>query len=316
MCFISKPKSSRRERTVAVDWHDCAWSPAITVQAPSPERGDLTKPLPALPSILHTARCHPADLKIMKTILPSARRHRAGFTLVELLVVIAIIGILAALLLPVMATVIRKAKMAKAKTEAQAIATAVESYDSQYGRFPVSTNAQNAVNKYNLDNIASDDFTFGGTFNGVQVQNPAAYNYQPSDNSEVIAILTDVQNYPGSGNPTVNNNHVKNPKQTIFLNAHMSGDTNSSGVGTDLIYRDPWGNPYVISLDLNYDEVTEDAFYEQSAVSGGAGGLAKQADGNYAFHGKVMVWSAGPDGKISKTSTANLNENKDNVTSW
>jgi hypothetical protein len=41
----------------------------------------------------------------------------------------------------------------------------------------------------------------------------------------------------------------------------MSGDTNSPGVGTDLVYRDPWGNPYIITMDLNYDEMCKDAFY-------------------------------------------------------
>jgi hypothetical protein len=106
----------------------------------------------------------------------------------------------------------------------------------------------------------------------------------------------------------------------------MSGDTSSSGVGTDLIYRDPWGNPYVISMDLNYDEQTKDAFYSLNKVSGfnqtssnpGVNGLINP-DGtadNFQYHGQVMVWSAGPDGKIDKTVAGNLGVNKDNVASW
>jgi prepilin-type N-terminal cleavage/methylation domain-containing protein len=308
MCFTPKPNSVRRERTLAVDWHDCAWSPPITVQMPSPERGDVTKRLPALPSILHTARCHPADLKIMKTILPSTRRHRAGFTLVELLVVIAIIGILAAMLLPVMASVIKKAKMAKAKTEAQAIATAVEAYDSQYGRLPASRAAQNAANN------VTNDFTYGTTgAANATFSLPTSYAIN-ANNSDMVAILMNITTYPGTSNPTVNTNSQSNPKQTGFLNAHMSGDTSSSGVGTDLVYRDPWGNPYIISMDLNYDEVTEDAFY--SGTPGSVGGLTKQSDNNYAFHGKVMVWSAGPDGKVNSGVAGNVGDNKDNVLTW
>jgi hypothetical protein len=77
-------------------------------------------------------------------------------------------------------------------------------------------------------------------------------------------------------------------------------------------------------MDLNYDEQCEDALYELPAVSGGGlNGLILQPDGNYACHGKVMVWSAGPDGKIDSTTVppsgggnANYGVNRDNVLSW
>jgi hypothetical protein len=36
----------------------------------------------------------------------------------------------------------------------------------------------------------------------------------------------------------------------------------------------------------------------------------------YGYRGKVMVWSAGPDGKIDSSSLANQGVNKDNVLSW
>jgi hypothetical protein len=102
------------------------------------------------------------------------------------------------------------------------------------------------------------------------------------------------------------------------------GDANNTNgvVGPDLVYRDPWGNPYVISMDLNYDEQCKDAFYCLDKVShGGLNGLVNPdgpsaTTGNWQYHGKVMVWSAGPDGKIDPNSAATIGANKDNILSW
>ena len=131
----------------------------------------------------------------------------------------------------------------------------------------------------------------------------------------------DLTNFPGTSTPTVNPNHARNPQQHIFLNARLTGDTSSPGVGSDLVYRDPWGNPYIITMDLNYNEMCVDAVYGKDAVSaGGLNGLVQDpgatAPDNWAYRGKVMVWSSGPDGKINNNTPANQGENKDNVLSW
>ena len=61
----------------------------------------------------------------------------------------------------------------------------------------------------------------------------------------------DITNYPDGSGATANVSYQKNPQQTIFLNAKMVADTNTwPGVGPDLVYRDPWGNPYVITHGL------------------------------------------------------------------
>ncbi len=270
----------------------------------------------------------------------SHRRFRAGFTLVELLTVIAIIAILAAMLLPVLAAAKTHALKIKAGLQERDIVTAITAYNSDYGRFPVSPAVQNQANANAATPGKNPDFTYGGSFQtgagatlvGTVLPSVGA----PITNDEVMAILLDITNYPGAG-PTANANFQKNPRQIAYLNAKVV-DTNNTmnGVGQDLVYRDPWGNPYVITMDLNYDELCNDTYYGTAAVSQsgankttGFNGLVNNIDANgsgshFQYHGKVMVWSAGPDGKIMPPSTipsptggdANQGFNKDNIVSW
>jgi len=282
---------------------------------------------------------HSHDLR--RTLFWSARRA-GGFTLIELLVVISIIGILAAMLLPALAATKRKAQMTMARSQMSQIVTAVAGYEATYGRMPVSSAALSAAA------AANEDFTYGTTGlyppktagksfiadpNGAAIAiqsvdgSGSPLNYQ-TNNSEVMAILMDKETFPGGGY-TVNAGHVKNPQKNGFLNANLVGDNFSPGVGTDLVYRDPWGNPYIISFDLNNDDKTLDGFYRNSAVSeqsptsnaGWTGLILTQPTGAstrnyYAFNGHVTIWSAGPDKRVDKNSRPNLGANKDNVLSW
>ena len=252
--------------------------------------------------------------------LETCATRATGFTLIELLVVIAIIAILAAMLMPVLSAAMRHARTTKAKLEVNQIVNAVEQYDSTYSRMPVSTYVQQ---------YGSNCVTYGGLYSSTATSPNNAFpaaswssvqggystpvGLYMTNNSDVMAILFDMTNYPNSTTWTINTNYQKNPMQKQFMNGNFVGDTVSPGVGTDLNYRDPWGNPYIITMDLNEDSKCEDPFYapatmsSSTGVGGGTGinGLNYQSsDQNYAFHGNVMVWSMGPNGPFNQSPSS------------
>lgn len=291
----------------------------------------------------------------MKVSRPQPNAPRRGFTLIELLVVIAIIGILAGMLLPALGMAKTKARVAQAQTDIQNLAGAISQFNADNGRFPIAKSARQFLKAVDENSNAGDpDFTFGtvnadgspvrdntGNPVGVNVINPAPI--PNASNREIVAALRGIN--PDWGASAWNRNNALNPERKNYLNVKdkprkVNGvDTGEpGGVGSDGVYRDPWGMPYIISVDANFDNRTRDAFYRnESVASSGAGanrgliGLSKfpgpnsttgaTSPNSFEANASVMVWSFGPDKKADPTVPATLAGGKktvnfDNVTSW
>ncbi|MCD6050406.1 MAG: hypothetical protein K0Q55_1809 [Verrucomicrobia bacterium] len=234
-----------------------------------------------------------------------------GMTLVELLVVIAVVAVLLGLLLPVIGRPGHPSKILIVRRDLGEIENGIIAYRSTYSALPVTTK---------IRQFGKSDFTFGTAglrFDSTaMVTNPEA-GYQ-AHNAELIAILM------ARKDNVFNPEHVHNPQRKQFLNAKIASVDGKWGVGrNDGVYRDPWGMPYIISLDLNDGGHTQDAFYSLAKVSqmgtnglNGLRSLSGSGANDYAYRGPVMIWSFGPDRKADPNLRADEGVNADNILSW
>jgi prepilin-type N-terminal cleavage/methylation domain-containing protein len=137
-----------------------------------------------------------------------------GFTLVELLVVITIIALLAGLLLPVIIGAIKKAEIAKAKSEVAAIATAVDQYQVEYGKYPGQSSSSAQDHPYSgdyqnlINTLRGNDLKIGG---------------------------------------------YTNPRGMVFLSVEDTNKAMTASAALNFVMYDPWGNRYGVIADWNYD---------------------------------------------------------------
>ena len=245
---------------------------------------------------------------------------RCGFTLIELLVVFAIISLLAAMILAAISAGKTRTKIAMTRTQLGRIDLALTGYQSLYGQLPVSSQAKTAA----IANGGS--FTYGGTYQDA-AGNPLLIGTPgyAANNSEVMSVLLDVESFAGT--PTINVGHIKNQKGEKFLRDVLVSARDPGGVGDDGVFRDYFGSPYVISLNLDEGGRCADALYRRQSVSQTTVGSATGFDGlmnatanpnsdSFSSAGRFMIWSVGPDKKADPGTKANAGVNKDNIIGW
>ncbi|OGV36812.1 MAG: hypothetical protein A2020_03280 [Lentisphaerae bacterium GWF2_45_14] len=211
------------------------------------------------------------------------RIQKRKFTIIELLVVIAIIAVLMGMLLPAVTAVRQNARKTRAKSELNAIVTAIKQYEATYGYFPMDTSYDNGEAKYrelfeiltgydgpDVGTVPNGTTTFGNTRNVRFLDVPSSYGTNTAAVSGV----------PAAGTYT-------NP-------ASAAGD-----------YYDPWGSRYMIFVDANYDGV----FNKANDYAGSANVLVEGKNGS------VFAYSLGADQKHHITTESDTN-NKDNIYSW
>ena len=177
------------------------------------------------------------------------RRLTSAFTLIEMIVVMLIIATLAALLMGAATSAFDRARRTQAKNDVIQIATAVNAFYTEYGRYPVNVPPGNTRDAF---------FGTGAV--------PAGSNSY-TNNDVLLDVLRNNTDPSGPNLATVN---LLNPRQIPFLSPGGAKNTvpPRGGIATDRRYYDPWGSQYAVLIDTNYDNTLTNPYSDTDGSAG------------------------------------------------
>lgn len=223
--------------------------------------------------------------------------HERAFTLIELLVVIAIIAILIGMLFPAFQAVQNQARRTQAKNDLTQIVTAVNSFYTEYGRYPTTATADVTYGStsINVSTAGAAGFTNDALFNELQACTAAGPSCSAASalNTRLIVYISPA--------------YVKNPSQPKN-GIGITGTSNPTPVGQ---FWDPWGIPYAVRIDADYNNSVANPYGAQTTGGAGADPIVSG----------VIAWSLGSDQKLG-TNGDNVYKNpttgagSDDVISW
>jgi prepilin-type N-terminal cleavage/methylation domain-containing protein len=124
----------------------------------------------------------------MKTTTTHFRRNASAFTLIELLVVIAVIGLLAAMIVPLGASIMAKAKLNRVKVEKQNLETIIQNYHDKKNFYPPD-NPNNPAQPPLFYELIGTIYTPGATPPGTATFKPVVGDATPIPAATVLAMF-------------------------------------------------------------------------------------------------------------------------------
>lgn len=234
----------------------------------------------------------------MNRLKPSTQRKR-GFSILELLIAVIIIGILAAILIPIIASRSQSARIASANSDIERLGGALEQMaidTGYYGRLHLLNDisgATNALLKSNPDGTIYDNtanlLTGGNYFDNI------------SNNLFIESTGTNIGDFVNAGSNVLLIDKLINNETEFNWNGpyiNWQKDTNSyASWGTaapDGLPDDPWGNNYLFftreGLVLEPEgQIVTNITFPLSNLNGGA---VQKCD----VFDRVTILSLGPNG--------------------